>query len=152
MKNHHDPELIKSFTNILGSLIEGTDGHVVDYLKRKDYPSSISLNILTMNHGNLTRNPKLDSRELKLWPIKHRPLIMQIMQNSAHIPCINEADAFLFPEEDKTLDLIKLFIKCGYKSIVSKLWSSKSFACFHRSILSIIIVASSALPMLPDKR
>ena len=85
-----------------------------------------------MNHGNLTRNPKLDSRELKSWPIKHRPLIMQMMQNSAHILCINEADAFLYPEEDKTLDLIKLFIKRGYKGIVIKLWLSKSIACFVR--------------------
>ena len=77
LKNHHDPELIKSFTTILGSLVEGTDGQVVNYLKRKDYPSSISLNILTVSHGNLTRSPKLDSRELKSWPIKHRPLIMR---------------------------------------------------------------------------
>ena len=132
LKNHHDPELIKSFTNILGSLMPGTDGHVVDYIKRKDYPSSISLNVLTGNHGNLARNPKLDSRELKSWPIKHRPLITQMMQNSAHILCINEADSFLYPEEGKTLDLIKLFIKCGYKGIVIKLWSSKSIACFVR--------------------
>ena len=99
LKNRHDPELIKSFTNILGSLMQGTDGQVVDYLKRKDYPSSISPNILTVNHGNLTTSPKLDSRELKSWPIKHRRLIMQMMQNSAHILCINEADASLYPEE-----------------------------------------------------
>ena len=99
--------------------MQGTDGQVVDYLKRKDYPSSISLNILTVNHGNLTRSPKLDSRELKSWPIKHRALIMQMMQNSAHILCINEADAFRYPEEGKTLDLIKLFIKCGYKGSLS---------------------------------
>ena len=39
LKNYHDPELIKSFTTILGSLMQGTDGQVVDYLKRKDYPS-----------------------------------------------------------------------------------------------------------------
>ena len=109
--------------------MQGTDGQVVDYLKRKDYPSSISLNILTVNHGNLARNPRLDSKELKSWPIKHRPLIMQMMQNSARILCINEADAFLYPEEDKTSDLIKLFIKCRYKGIVIKLWSSTSIAC-----------------------
>ena len=72
LKNYHDPKLIKSFTTILGSLMQGTDGQVVDYLKRKDYPSSISLNILTVNHANLTRSPKLDSRELKSWPIKHQ--------------------------------------------------------------------------------
>ena len=36
LKNHHEPELIKSFTNILGSLKQGTDGHIVDHLKRKD--------------------------------------------------------------------------------------------------------------------
>ena len=119
LKNHHDPELIKSFTNILGSLMQGTDGHVADYLKRKDFPSTISPNVLTVNHGNPARNPKLDSRELKSWPIKHRPLIMQMAQNSAHILCINEADSFLCLEEDKT---VKLFIKCGHKSI----------ACFVR--------------------
>ena len=131
-KKNRDPELIKSFTNILGSLMQGTDGRVVDYLKRKDYPSTISLNILTVNHGNLTRNPRLDSRELRSWPIKHRPLITQMTQTSAHLLCINEADAFLYPEEDKAIDLIKLFIKCGYKGIVLKLWSSKSIACFVR--------------------
>ena len=107
--------------------MQGTDGHVVDCLKRKDYPSTISLNVLTVNHGNLTRNPKLDNRELKSWPIKHPPLITQMVQNSAHILCINEADAFFYPEEDKTIDL-----KCGYKGIVLKLWSSKSIACFAR--------------------
>ena len=125
LKNHHDPELIKLFTNILGSLMQGTDGHVVDYLKRRDYPSTISL---TVNHRNLTRNPKLDNHELKQWPIKHRPLIMQMVQNSANILCINEADSFCYPEEDKTIDLIKLFNKCGYKGIVLKLWSSPSHA------------------------
>ena len=90
LRNYNDPELMKSFATILGPLMQGTDGQVVDYLKRKDYPSSISLNILTVNHGNLTRSPKLDSKELKSWPIKHRPLIMQMMQNSALILCINE--------------------------------------------------------------
>ena len=53
---------------------------------------------------------------------------MQMVQNSANILCINEAD----PEEEKTVDLIKLFIKCGYKGIVLKLWSFKSIACFVR--------------------
>ena len=62
----------------------------------------------------------------------HRLLIMQMMQNSAHILCINEADVSLYPDEGKTLEHIKLFIKCGYKGIVIKLWSSKSIACFVR--------------------
>ena len=54
----------------------------------------------------------------------------QALQNSAHILCI--ADAFLYPEQDKTSDLIKLFTKCGHKGIVIRLWSSKSIACFVR--------------------
>ena len=112
--------------------MQGSHGPIVDYLKRKDYPSTISLNILTVNHGNLTRNPRLDNRELKQWPIKHRPLIMQMVQNSANILCINEADPFYYPNDEKTIDLIKLFIKYGYKDIVLKLWSSKSIACFVR--------------------
>ena len=131
MKNHDEPDLIKSFTDILGSLMQGTDGPIVDYLKRKDYPSTISLNALTVNHGNLTRNPKLDNRELKQCPIKHRPLIMQMAQNSANILCINEADPFHYPKNEKTT-IDKLFIKCGYKGIVLKLWSPKSIACFVR--------------------
>ena len=30
----------------------------------------MTVNILTMNHGNLTRNPKLDGRELKHMPMR----------------------------------------------------------------------------------
>lgn len=89
------------------------------------------LNVLTVNHGNLTRSPKLNGRELKNWPMKHRPMIMQL-QNSANILCIDEADAFLYPEGQKTKDLIKLFIKSGYKGIVLQMWQAKTIACFVR--------------------
>ena len=54
------------------------------YPLRLPYPSSISLNVLTVNHGNLTRSPKLDNRERKQWPIKHRPLIMQQCKHPLH--------------------------------------------------------------------
>ena len=42
------------------------------------------------------------------------------MQNSAHIICLNEADAFLSPQDEKSKELIKTFIRFGYKGIVTK--------------------------------
>ena len=47
-------------------------------------------------------------------------MIMQLMQNSANTLCINEADPFTYPKDEKTIELIKLFITCGYKGIVLK--------------------------------
>ena len=45
------------------------------------------------------------------------------MQNSARIICRNEADAFLSPQDEKSKELIKTFIRFGYKGIVAKRWS-----------------------------
>ena len=110
--------LIKSFTDILGPLMQPTDRPYVDHLASHEFTSSLTLNMLTLNHGNLTTNPKLDNRELKYMSMKERPLIMMVLQNSAHIICLNEADAFLYPEDETSKDLIKLFIRFGYKGIV----------------------------------
>ena len=56
-----------------------------------------------------------------------------MMQNSAHILCLNEADAFFFsPNDEKSRELIKTFIRFGYKGIVIKQWSSRPIACFVR--------------------
>ena len=61
-----------------------------------------------------------------------RPIVKMMMQNSAHILCLNEAAAFLSPQDDKSRELIKPFIRFGYKSIVIKQWSSRPIACFVR--------------------
>ena len=42
-----------------------------------------------------------------------------MMQNSAHILCRNEADAFLSPQDEKSRELIKTFIRFGYKASLS---------------------------------
>ena len=97
-----------------------------------EFTSSIAINMLTLNHGNLTRNPKLDNREVYNVPMKHRPIVKMLMQNSAHILCLNEADAFFSPNDEKSRELIKTFIRYGYKGIVVRQWSSRPIACFVR--------------------
>ena len=106
--------------------MQPTDRPPVDHLK------SLTINTLTMNHGNLTRNPKLDGREVPNMAMKDRPIVKMMMQNSAHILCLNEADAFLSPQDDKSRELIKTFTRFGYKGIVIKQWSSRPIACLVR--------------------
>ena len=124
--------IIRAYADILGSLMQPTDRPPVDYLKMHEFTSSIAINILTLNHGNLTRNPKLDHREVYNMPMKDRPIVKMMMQNSAHILCLNEADAFFSPNDEKSRELIKTFIRFGYKGIVIKQWSSRPIACFVR--------------------
>ena len=112
--------------------MQPTDRPPVDYLNMHEFTSSIAINMLTLNHGNLTRNPKLDNREARNMPMKDRPIVKMMMQNSAHILCLNEADAFFSPNDEKSRELIKTFIRYGYKSIVIKQWSSRPIACFVR--------------------
>ena len=104
----------------------------MDHLKAHEFTSSLTINMLTMNHGNLTRNPKLDNKEVNNMAVKDRPIMKIMMQNSARIICLNEADAFLSPQDEKSKELIKTFIRFGYKGIVIKQWSSRPIACFVR--------------------
>ena len=53
-------------------------------------------------------------------------------QNSAHIRCLNEADAFLDIRDGECKELIRLFILTGYNRIVIKSWSARPIACFVR--------------------
>ena len=99
--------------------MQATEGPVMD----KCCHCSMTINILTMNHGNLTRNPKLDGRELKNMPTRDRPITRVLPHNSAQNMCLNEADAFLDPQE-----LIRLFVLSGYKGIVIKSWSARPIA------------------------
>ena len=69
---------------------------------------------------------------MKYASMKETPLIMMMLQNSARIICLNEADAFFYPEDEKSKHLIELFIKFGYKGIVLKSWSAKPITCFVR--------------------
>ena len=64
--------------------------------------------------------------------MKDRPITKMMMQNSARIICLNGADAFLSPQDEKFKELIKTFIRFGYKGIVIKQWSSRPIACFVR--------------------
>ena len=132
LKSHDGEEIIRAYADILGSLMQPTDRPPVDHLKTHEFTSSLTINTLTMNHGNLTRNPKLDGREVHNMAMKDRPIVKMLMQNSAHILCLNEADAFLSPQDEKSRDLIKTFIRHGYKGIVIKQWSSRPIACFVR--------------------
>ena len=97
-----------------------------------EFTSSLAINMLTLNNGNLTRNPTLDGREVYNMPMKGRPIVKMMMQSSAHILCLNEADAFFSPNDEKSRELIKTFIRYGYKGIVIKQWSSRPIACFVR--------------------
>ena len=129
LRSHDDPEIIRAYADILGSLMQPTD-RPPDYLNMHEFTSSIAINMLTLNHGNLTRNPKLDNREVYNMPMKDRPIVKMMMQNSAHILCLNEADAFFSPNDEKSRELIKTFIRYGYKGIVIKQWSSRPIACY----------------------
>ena len=80
--------------------MQPTDRSPVDHLKTHEFTSSLTINMLTMNHGNLTRNPKLDSKEVYNMAMKDRPIVKMMMQNRAHILCLNEADAFLSPQDE----------------------------------------------------
>ena len=115
LRSHDNPEVIRAFADILGSLMQPTDR-----LKTQEFTSSLTINTLTMSHGNLTRNPKLDGREEYNMAMKDRPIVKMMMQNSAHILGLNEADAFLSPQDDKSREPIKTFIRFGYKGIVIK--------------------------------
>ena len=118
LRSHDDPKIIRAYADILGSLMQPTDRPPVDYLNMHEFTSSIAINMLTLNHGNLTRNPKLHNREVRNMPMKDRPIVKMMMQNSAHILCLNEADAFFSPNDEKSRELIKTFIRYGYKGIV----------------------------------
>ena len=100
--------------------MQPTDRSPVDHLKAHGFTSSMTINMLTMNHGNLTRNPKLDNKEVNNMAMKDRPITKMMMQNSARITCLNEADAFLSPQDEKSKERIKRFIRFGYKGIVIK--------------------------------
>ena len=132
LRSRDNPEVIRAFADILGSLMQPTDRSPVDHLKTQEFISSLTIHMLTMNHGNLTRNPKLDNREVYNMAMKDRPIVKMMMQNSAHILCLNEADTFLSPQDENSRELIKTFIRFGYKGIVIKQWSSRPIACFLR--------------------
>ena len=72
LRSHDDPKIIRAYADILGSLMQPTDRPPVDYLNMHEFTSSIAINMLTLNHGNLTRNPKLDNREVHNMPMKDR--------------------------------------------------------------------------------
>ena len=89
-KTYDKPEVIQAFAGILGSLMQPTDRSPVDHLNAHEFTSSMTINILTMNHGNLARNPKLDNKEVNNMAMKDRPITKMMMQNSAHIICLNK--------------------------------------------------------------
>ena len=50
--------------------------------------------------------------------MRDRPSTRILLRNSARIICLNEADAFLNPQDETCRELIRLFILTGYKGIV----------------------------------
>ena len=112
--------------------MQATEKPAMDHCHARECCSSMTIKVLTMNHGNLARNPKLDGRELKQMPMRDRPITRMLLRNSARIICLNEADAFLDPEDEKCKELIRLFIHSGYKGIVIKSWTARPIACFVR--------------------
>ena len=143
-----NPDVIKAYTDILGSLKQAIEGSMMDKFQARDCHSSMTIHILTMNHGNLTRNPKLDGRELKNMPMRDRPVTRMLLHNSAHIICLNEADAFLDPQDEKCKELIRLFILSGYKGIVIKSWSARPIACFVHGNKHARVIHLNEIPKL----
>ena len=76
LRSHDDPRIIRAYADILGSLMQPTDRPPVDYLNMHEFTSSTAINMLTLNHGNLARNPKLDNREVHNMPMKDRPIVL----------------------------------------------------------------------------
>ena len=101
IRAHSDPKVIKAYTDILGALMQSTNRPVIEHTQEGDFTSSMMLNVLTMNHGNYTKNPKLNG-EMPNMNFRDRPITRMLMCNSAHILCLNEADAFFEDTEDKT--------------------------------------------------
>ena len=79
LRSQDGPKIIRAYADFLGSLMQPTDRPSVDYLNMHEFTSSIAINILTLNHGNLTRNPKLDNREVCNMPMKDRPIVKMMM-------------------------------------------------------------------------
>ena len=125
-------ETIKAHTDILRSLTQSHQKPEGEKSDPEGFHTTRTLNVLTMNHGNYTKNPKLDGRELANWPVKDRPIVGMIMESNAHILCLNEIDVLLFPEDSRNKDFIKLLIANGFKGIVIKQWSAKAIGCFVR--------------------
>ena len=128
LRSHDDPKNIRAYADILGSLMQPTDRPPVDYLNMHEFTSFHS----DQHACPEPWKPKLDNREVHNMPMKDRPIVKMMMQNSAHILCLNEADAFFSPNDEKSRELIKTFIRYGYKGIVIKQWSSRPIACFVR--------------------
>ena len=68
LRTQDDPDVIKAYTDFFGSLMRATEKPAMDQFQARDCCSSMTINVLTVNHGNLTRNTKLDGRELKSMP------------------------------------------------------------------------------------
>ena len=58
-------------------------------------------------------------------PMKDQRLTRRLFCNSVHIICLNEADAFLDANEDKSKELMVLLIRHGYKGIVNCMFRSR---------------------------
>ena len=95
LRSHDEPDVIQAYTDILGSLMQASESPPMDNFHARDSHSFMTINVLTMNHGNLARNPKSDGRELKNMPMRDRPITRMLLRNNAHIICLNEADAFV---------------------------------------------------------
>ena len=114
--------------------MQPTDRSPVDHLKTHELTSSLTINMLTMYYEPW--KPHEESKAGQQGGVQHamedRPIVKMMMQNSAHILCLNEADAFLSPQDETSRKLIKTFIRFGYKGIVIKQWSPRPIACFVR--------------------
>ena len=63
-------DVTRAFANILGRLTQASDRPHVEHDENYNFASSMQINVLTMNHGNLTKNPKINDQEVKDTPMK----------------------------------------------------------------------------------
>ena len=64
--------------------MQPTDRPPVNHLKTHEFTSSMTINMLTMNHGNLTRNPKLDNKEVNSMAMKDRPITRMMTARASY--------------------------------------------------------------------
>ena len=125
LRTQDDPEVIKTYTDIL----QATEGPVMDKFQASDCYFSMTVDTLTMNHGNFARNPKLDGRELKGMPMRDRPHECYCATVLTSYASTKRARCSI-PKTCK--GLTRFFFLTGYKGIVIKSWSERPIACFVR--------------------
>ena len=92
LRYNADGKLIKTFTNILGKLTQEHPIANVEHDANYVSTSSMQINAPTVNHGGITKNPKINDRKLRDMPMKDRPASPRCFYATPHrsFACMNK--------------------------------------------------------------